>query len=207
MTRAAMAEKKKAAKTDKRISHHGRRIRHARLMKGYTLRQLADVVECSESMISKLENSRLSPSLAMLHRLADALDTTVPDLLILDRDPEDETAVTLFPADRFLKLPPQPGDDPRMVWFDRVLPFDKSGLLQVNLLHLSPGAEQPRFLQHEGEEFIFVLDGTLDVIVQDQTHPVSAGGGIYFSSMLDHRYANSGTEMVRALWVNTPPTM
>jgi uncharacterized cupin superfamily protein len=52
-----------------------------------------------------------------------------------------------------------------------------------------------------------VLDGTLDVIVQDQTHPVSGGGGIYFSSMLDHRYANTGTEIVRALWVNTPPTM
>jgi len=80
-----MENTKKSARTEKRISHHGRRIRHARLMKGYTLRQLADVVECSESMISKLENSRLSPSLAMLHRLADALDTTVPDLLILDR--------------------------------------------------------------------------------------------------------------------------
>ena len=207
MTRTAMTAKVKKAKAEPRISHHGRKIRHARLMKGFTLRQLADVVECSESMISKLENSRLSPSLAMLHRLADALDTTVPDLLILDRDPEDENAVTLFPADRFLKLPPQPDEDNRMVWFDRVLPFDKSGLLQVNLLHLSPGAEQPRFLQHEGEEFIFVLDGMLDVIVLNQTYPVSAGGGIHFSSMLDHRYANSGTEVVRALWVNTPPTM
>jgi transcriptional regulator with XRE-family HTH domain len=139
-----MADKFKSAKAEPRISHHGGRIRHARLMKGYTLRQLADVVECSESMISKLENSRLSPSLAMLHRLADALDTTVPDLLILDR--VDDNAVTLFPADRFRKLPAQPDDDNRMVWFDRVLPFDKSGLLQVNLLHLSPGAEQPRFL-------------------------------------------------------------
>jgi len=176
-------------------------------MKGYTLRQLADVVECSESMISKLENSRLSPSLAMLHRLADALDTTVPDLLILDKDPDDDTSVTLFPADRFRKLPAHTDDDSKVVWFDRVLPFDKSGLLQVNLLHLAPGAEQPRFLQHEGEEFIFVLDGTLDVIIGEQTYPVSAGGGIYFPSMLDHRYANIGTEMVRALWVNTPPTM
>jgi transcriptional regulator with XRE-family HTH domain len=206
MTRA-MADKTRSSRSEQRISHHGRRIRHARLVKGYTLRQLADVVECSESMISKLENSRLSPSLAMLHRLAEALDTTVPDLLIVDGEATDEQAVTLFPADRFLKLPAQADDQNQMVWFDRVLPFAKSGLLQVNLLHLSPGAEQPRFLQHEGEEFIFVLDGTLDVIVLDHVHPVAAGGGIHFSSMLGHRYANSGTEMVRALWVNTPPTM
>jgi len=158
-------------------------------------------------MISKLENSRLSPSLAMLGRLAIALEITVPDLLILDDGETGDDAVTVFPADRFHKLPVQPNDENRMVWFDRILPFKKSGLLQVNLLHLAPGAEQPRFLKHEGEEFIFVLDGTLDVIVEDQSYPVTASGGIFFPSTLDHRYANSGDQMVRALWVNTPPTM
>lgn len=201
-----MKHSRDTKRPERRITHHGRRIRHARLMKGYTLRQLAEVVDCSESMISKLENSRLSPSLAMLHRLAEALDTTVPDLLILDEDDE-APAVTVFPADRFAERPAAEGEENKLVWFDRVLPFDKQGLLQVNLLHLAPGAEQPRFLRHEGEEFIFVLDGTLDVIVEAQIYPVAAGGGIFFSSTLDHRYANSGAEMVRALWVNTPPTM
>jgi len=177
-------------------------------MKGYTLRQLAELVECSESMVSKLENSRLSPSLAMLHRLAEALETTVPDLLILDDADTAASPVTVFPPERFRVLPTQVDEEEsRVVWFDRILPFDKSGLLQANLLHLAPGAEQPRFLHHEGEEFIFVLDGTLDVIVEDTAYPVAAGGMIFFSSTLDHRYANTGTEMVRALWVNTPPTM
>lgn len=203
-----MSDANESALSRRKISHHGHRIRHARLMKGYTLRQLADLVECSESMISKLENSRLSPSLAMLHRLADALETTVPDLLILDEEDTDADPVTVFPPERFTKLPNQAEEDEsRVVWFDRILPFDRSGLLQVNFLHLAPGAEQPRFLRHEGEEFIFVLDGTLDVIVQDTIYPVAAGGMIFFRSTLDHRYANSGDEMVRALWVNTPPTM
>lgn len=176
-------------------------------MKGYTLRQLSEQVDCSESMISKLENSRLSPSLAMLGRLAEALDVTVPDLLILDDDACGDNPVTVFPSDRFHKLPEVSGEENQMVWFDRILPFDKSGLLQVNLLHLAPGAEQPRFLKHEGEEFIFVLDGILDVIVEDESYPVAANGGIFFPSTLDHRYANTGDEFVRALWVNTPPTM
>jgi transcriptional regulator with XRE-family HTH domain len=202
-----MTQKREKQRPERRISHHGRRLRHARLIKGYTLRQLAEIVDCSESMISKLENSRLSPSLAMLHRLAEALDTTVPDLLIVGSDDDGRDAVTVFPAERFAERPAPDGEEGRLVWFDRVLPFDKQGLLQVNLLHLAPGAEQPRFLQHEGEEFIFVLEGTLDVIVEDQTYPVTAGGGIFFSSTLDHRYANTGTDVVRALWVNTPPTM
>ncbi|MBC7285908.1 XRE family transcriptional regulator [Hoeflea sp.] len=203
-----MSKSSETVRSRRKISHHGHRIRHARLLKGYTLRQLADQVECSESMISKLENSRLSPSLAMLHRLAEVLETSVPDLLILDDEDTGAAPVTVFPPERFLKLPHQAEEDEsRLVWFDRILPFNRAGLLQANLLHLAPGAEQPRFLQHEGEEFIFVLDGTLDVVVQDTVYPVAAGGMIFFSSTLDHRYANSWTEMVRALWVNTPPTM
>lgn len=201
-----MTDQSGGRRNRRQISHHGHRIRHARLRKGYTLRQLADLVECSESMISKLENSRLSPSLAMLHRLADALETAVPDLLILDGDAT-ETLATVFPPERFRERPQQEDGETRMVWFDRILPFDKSGLLQANFLHLGPGAEQPRFLKHEGEEFIFVLEGTLDVIIEGQVFPVPAGGMIFFSSTHDHRYANTGDDTVRALWVNTPPTM
>ena len=70
-----------------------------------------------------------------------------------------------------------------------------------------PARSRQKISHHEGEEFIFVLDGTLDVIVEETSYPVVAGSMIFFSSTLDHRYANTGPEMVRALWVNTPPTM
>ena len=203
-----MTEQKARKVQAGRISHHGRRLKHARLVKGYTLKQLAELVDCSESMISKLENSRLSPSLAMLHRLADALDMAVPDLLLQDEDGADaEGVVTIFPASRF-QVSGQERDEVRAgVWFDRILPFGRDGLLQVQMLHLEPGAEQPRFLDHEGEELIFVLDGVLDVIVEGRTYSVAQGDMIYFSSMLPHRYANTGDQTARAFWVNTPPTM
>ena len=201
-----MKEHKPRAEARARITHHGRRLKHARLVKGYTLKQLAELVDCSESMVSKLENSRLSPSLAMLHRLADALDMTVPDLL-LDEDSEGEDDVTVFPASRFEVTGAERDEARAGVWFDRILPFGRDGLLQVQMLHLEPGAEQPRFLHHEGEELIFVLDGVLDVIVNAKTYRIGRGDMIYFSSMLDHRYANSGDATTRAFWVNTPPTM
>lgn len=190
-----------------RITHHGRRLKHARLMKGYTLKQLAERVDCSESMISKLENSRLSPSLAMLHRLAAALDTAVADLLLQDEEDDHDGVVTLFPASRFEVTDPEREEARAGVWFDRILPMGRDGLLQVQMLHLEPGAEQPRFLHHEGEELIFVLDGVLDVIVETRTYRIEQGAMIHFSSMLDHRYANTGDGTARAFWVNTPPTM
>ena len=56
----------------------GRRLRHARLAAGLTLLQLARKAQCSESLISKVENGNATPSLAMLHRLGD--QRSQPDL-------------------------------------------------------------------------------------------------------------------------------
>src|SRR4051794_9791601 len=47
----------------------GGRLRHARLMKGMNLKEVAAGVGCSESFISKLENDKVQPSLAVLHKL------------------------------------------------------------------------------------------------------------------------------------------
>lgn len=57
------------------------RLRHARLAQEITLKQLALKVGCSESLLSKLENEVASPSLAMLHRVASALETSISDLM------------------------------------------------------------------------------------------------------------------------------
>ena len=59
----------------------GMRLKHARLSKGYTLRELANIVKCSESMISKVENDKLRPSIAMLHRFSQALETNIASLI------------------------------------------------------------------------------------------------------------------------------
>src|ERR1700681_2907691 len=58
----------------------GARVRHARLVRGMTLKDVAASAQCSESSVSKIERNQAAPSLAMLHRLACALDTNVSEL-------------------------------------------------------------------------------------------------------------------------------
>ena len=53
----------------------GVRVRHARMVRGMTLKELADETRCSESMLSKIENDKAAPSFATLHRVAGALGT------------------------------------------------------------------------------------------------------------------------------------
>jgi uncharacterized cupin superfamily protein len=88
-----------------------------------------------------------------------------------------------------------------------VLPFDKSGLLQLTVQHLLPGAEQTRLLAHDGEEFVYVLEGTLELIFEDRTYTLQQGELAAFPSTGGHRYRNVGDTVARSLWVGTPPVM
>lgn len=74
-----------AAEPEVRI---GTGIRHARITLGIRLQDVAARVGCSESLISKIENGRTLPSLTTLHRIADALQTTV-GRLCATADPND----------------------------------------------------------------------------------------------------------------------
>ena len=58
----------------------GARLRHARMVRGLTLKQVADAARCSESFVSKLENDKANPSFVMLHRLAGIVGANVAAL-------------------------------------------------------------------------------------------------------------------------------
>src|SRR5438067_400350 len=67
-------------KVDEKNEYLGVRLRHGRMTMGLRLRELAEKADCSESMISKIENGRAVPSLNILYRIAEALELTVGQL-------------------------------------------------------------------------------------------------------------------------------
>ena len=58
----------------------GMRLKHARLVKGMRLHELAERLDCSESFLSKIENNKVRPSLSMLHAITVALDISISQL-------------------------------------------------------------------------------------------------------------------------------
>ena len=77
----------------------GLKLRHARLTKGLNLKQVATAIGCSESFLSKLENDRVRPSLAVLHRLVDVLEINVT-ALFNNTEADNEPVLVLQPKDR-----------------------------------------------------------------------------------------------------------
>jgi transcriptional regulator with XRE-family HTH domain len=79
-TRAAKRGNRSAEESDMEL-RIGTRLRHARLTLGARLRDVAEKAGCSESLISKLENDRIVPSLKVLHRLCEVLNLTLGELM------------------------------------------------------------------------------------------------------------------------------
>lgn len=175
----------------------GVRIRHARRVAHLTLTQAAAKAGCSESLISKIENGQATPSLAMLHRIAMALDTNIAALT-------SENAPPLGPV---LPL----GQRPVMqtgggIALERLVLAQRGGLLQANIHIVQPGAETDGQIVHAGEEVGYLLEGTLELLLGQERHLLQAGDAFTFSSQLPHGYRNPGSVAARILWVNTPAT-
>ena len=99
----------------------------------------------------------------------------------------------------------------RLRGFDRVEIEDlvafPQAAMEVNIFSVAPGGGSGGNYAHQGEEAIFVLEGALDVWLDDSEHYHAAPGDtLYFSSTQDHRWSNPGEVAARVLWVNTPPT-
>ena len=182
----------------------GAHIRHARLTKDLSLRQLADVVGCSESFVSKIENDKVRPSFSMLHRIVAALDINVA-ALFAERGAELGPVIIMRPNKRPVIHVDHIGRD-NGITLERLIPHFSGTLLQANIHHINPGANTDGSIEHQGEEFGYVLEGRLRLIVNSVTYEVEHGESFSFPSHLAHSYSNPATVVTRVLWVNTPPT-
>jgi transcriptional regulator with XRE-family HTH domain len=181
----------------------GVRLRHARLTKGLSLRAVADQVGCSESFVSKIENDRVNPSLTTLHKLVRVLETNIASLF---SDTPDDTSVQVFrPGSRPL-IRMDPLRHGKGIVLERLLSQARSTLLQANIHRIDPGGESDGRIEHEGEEIGYILQGELELRIDDKTYLLSAGDSFFFPSHLPHGYFNPGEVETRVIWINTPPT-
>ena len=180
----------------------GRRIRFFRKLNKLRLKDLAQAAGCSESLLSRVENGIVMPSLTTLHRLARALGINVAALLT---PPDDESCVVYGPGERprYSRSEAEEGDGSTA---DSLIPFAESRLLEGLMINLPADGPLCGPFKHDGEEVGYVLDGVLELLVEGEIYEVRTGHSFFFSSERPHSYRASGETACRVLWINTPPT-
>ena len=180
----------------------GTRLRHARLMRGSRMKDVADAAGCSESLVSKIENNKLEPSLQVLNKLCSVLKIDLADLF--NSQNEDYPVVTRAGQRTVIEMDPlRRGHG---ILMERVIPYAKGHLLQSNIHVVAPGGSSFGLISHEGEEVGYLIAGEIELFVGDKAYQLSAGDTFSFRSEVGHGYSNRGTAEARILFVNTPPT-
>ncbi|MBU1741255.1 MAG: helix-turn-helix domain-containing protein [Proteobacteria bacterium] len=135
----------------------GSKIKAFRTDRGLTLKQVADVAGCSTGYISQIEHEKVSPSIATLKRIAQALGVRIVDFFL---DEANQEPVVAAPEDwRKVSLSRWQANIKQMVRsvsHRRMQPFHTT---------ISPGGGSEGDYSHEGEEFGIVLQGTLKLTV------------------------------------------
>ncbi|MFZ2657189.1 MAG: XRE family transcriptional regulator [Victivallales bacterium] len=158
----------------------GRRIRKIRKLQDRTLQEVADVCGFTKSLLCKIEAGRTIPPVSTLSRIAAALGVQVANLL--DETRNEGTVFT----------PGSKTSQKSMTKTDKGYSFfafasEKQGkILQPYLFVAEKGKVRRKPLSHAGEEFVYVLEGSMKYRVGAIEYTLSPGDSLYFDSVEEH---------------------
>ena len=173
----------------------GEKLRNLRKHCGFGIAEAAGRAKISAGFLSAIELSQANPSVATLQRLAAIYSTTVLEFYDLPRKPSAVVKPEMRPL-----LRTEAG-----VAMELLATGTK--MLQSMLFRVPPGSGSDGSYSHAGEEFIYMLQGTLEIWLDElECHVLHEGDSLWFESTRGHRWFNSGDREAALLWINTPPT-
>lgn len=175
----------------------GHKIKDLRIQKNLTQEELADRCELSKGFISQLERDLTSPSIATLIDILQCLGTDLKEFF----NDSVEEQIAFREADYFEKI-----DDELKNKVEWIIPNAQKNMMEPIRLSLSPGGSTYPDNPHEGEEFGYVLSGSIRLMLGKRAIKVKKGESFYFTANTTHYIkANEKTGAV-LIWVSTPPS-
>ena len=179
------------------ITKIGTKIKDLRIQKGLTQEELADRCELSKGFISQLERDLTSPSIATLLDILTCLGTDLKDFF---NDSEDNQ-IAFKEADYFEKI-----DEELHNKIEWIIPNAQKNMMEPIRLSLPPGGSTYPDNPHEGEEFGYVLLGSITLVLGKRRIKVKKGESFYFKADSTH-YIQAGQKTGAVLIrVSTPPS-
>lgn len=172
----------------------GAKIRQMRNQKNLTQKELADRCELTKGYISQLENNLNSPSIATLTDILNALGSNLSEFF-----KEESEEKVVFSKNEFIEK------DSDGVLFNWLIPNAQKNMMEPVLVELRLGASTPSDVPHEGEEFGFVLEGKIAIVLGKKHYICKKGEAFYYPAEKPHYVYNKGTGTAKFLWISTPP--
>lgn len=172
----------------------GEKIKLMRNHVGLTQNELADRCELTKGYISQLENNLNSPSIATLTDILTALGSNLSEFF-----QEETEEKVVFTKDEFIEK-----DSDGVLW-TWLIPNAQKNMMEPVLVELSENGETAADIPHEGEEFGYVLEGKISIVLGNKPYACKKGETFYYAASKPHLIKNKGKGKAKFLWVSTPP--
>ncbi|MCM3698814.1 XRE family transcriptional regulator [Paenibacillus macerans] len=159
----------------------GSKIRKIRKAQNRSLDDIAKVCGFTKSLLSKIENGKTVPPIGTLIKIAEALGTKVS--VLLDDSDLHGTVHTTKTASLDKMVRTDKGYS-----FSAIAAERPEKLMQPFYFVAKKGKTGKRTLSHVGQEFIYVLEGTMIYYVGNEAYTLNAGDSLYFDSFENHKY-------------------
>ncbi|WP_312649316.1 cupin domain-containing protein [Proteiniclasticum sp.] len=174
----------------------GEKIKNLRIKNALTQEELANRCELTKGFISQLERDLTSPSIATLVDILEGLGTNLKDFF---NETTDEKIV-FSKEDAFEKE-----NDEHKNIINWIIPNAQKNAMEPIHVEIAPGGRTKEMPPHEGEEFGYVLSGSIILHLGIEKHKVRKGESFYLKPGMGHYLSNEGKISASVIWVSTPP--
>jgi transcriptional regulator with XRE-family HTH domain len=162
----------------------GDTVRKYRKEKNLKLQDLAALIEMSSSMLSKIENGRMIPTIPTLFTIINKLGIPVDQFFAELKEDEKFPGYIFIPQKDYVPYV----KEENVRGFDYYSILERkidSGSFQISLLHLSPGAQRAPVVT-TAYEYVYLIHGTVRYSLGDQIFEMQAGDSLFFDGNIPH---------------------
>ncbi len=172
----------------------GSKIKRLRAQQGLTLEELASRCELTKGFLSQLERDLTSPSITTLADILEALGSSLSEFFC--ETPEERL---VFHREDFFE---DERDGCTIRW---IVPNTQKNDMEPILVELPQGGVSFSSGPHNGEEFGYVIAGTVTLVTDGGEYTVRRGETFYLDGKREHCLRNDKKQTAQVLWVSTPP--
>lgn len=183
--------------------HIGKEIRDLRKKTGLVLQDLSDRTGFSKPLLSQIEKEVVSAPIATFLKISKALDVNIS--FFFQNDDSEERVVLVRSNESRVVDSRYFGREEGGYYYEALAYKKSKKYMEPFLVEFKRGkAGELAYFSHEGEEFIYLLEGTLEFRTETQQYVMHPGDSLYFDSSLPHAYRALERKNAKALTVVHP---
>ena len=177
----------------------GERVRQVREKRGLSREDISSRTDIDMTLLSQIEDGKVAPPLGTIIKLAKALEMKMGYFIAGKGDQaytivrrEDRKIVSRYDSKKINHYGYE---------YQSLAPLKKNRHMEPFLVTLEPSETEEERSTHAGQEFIFVLQGKMEVRLEEEIHILVPGDAIYYDSTVPHLVKCYGPDTTRILAV------